>query len=641
MKSQATDYLRTMEAIYEDACHHCVAKVSFRDLLTIRSRVEEQGLSFLTIALPAFCADFEKSLQAGYIDSKCFRYFRKHRAIPAFLRDMLSRVFDQETGRINDEIDSIPPPLLIRTIASIRQVCLAFKKIELPCTPKRTRKAVGSFVDIERSFDAFQVSEEDQKNFELVSSVLWDNMLHTIRMDMFVPRHGPGATAERISGNSKYAWHIWHDRLEPYFPLVGSGYPDTIGELDNQFKELESVNFVHSDREQPVRVTPVPKTLKGPRIIAIEPCCMQYAQQGIRQVLYDLIESHWRTKGHINFRDQSINQSFAMRASTNGQLATIDLSDASDRVPHDLAMVMFRSNPDLRDAIDSCRSTRAELPDGTVIGPLRKFASMGSALCFPIEAMYFYTICVMALLKENGLPVSHASCNIASRDVWVYGDDIIVPAHAATTVLNYLLKYNCKVNDRKTFFNGSFRESCGVDAFLGEEVTPLYLGTAPPKNRQQSAEVLSWVSTARSFYTRGFQRTSRLMFYQVECAIGPMPFVPDGSPVIGRNDSRLYNPPRRWNAEYQDWEIKSWTSAPVYRTDELDGYAALMKCLLRLESRPKRVEPYQKLTRLRNGKEFPWEDLVSPDDPLHLKRSALHGAVANQRHWVSESLTRN
>jgi hypothetical protein len=148
---------------------------------------------------------------------------------------------------------------------------------------------------------------------------------------------------------------------------------------------LEDVTFDTPELEQPVKVVLVPKTLKGPRVIAEEPCCMQYVQQGIRDVLYDLLENKNRfTSGHINFRDQTVNQSLALASSSDGRLATIDLSDASDRVPYDLALLMFQSNPEVMEAIDSCRSLRAVLPSGQVIGPLRKFASMGSALCFPV-----------------------------------------------------------------------------------------------------------------------------------------------------------------------------------------------------------------------------------------------------------------
>ncbi len=624
MKSHVSDCLKMMEAIYLDACHQCCTEVSFRDLDTIRSRVRGQGISFLTITLPNFCRDFEKSLDQGFIDSNCFRFFRKQRSIPAFLQGLISQVFDQETGRINDDPFYITPIYPQTVVASIRQVCLAFKKIELACTPARTHKALGGFIEIERSFSQFQVSEDAIKKFSLVSSVLWDNLLHDLRVSDLVPRHGPGATADHISGNSKYVWRVWHNRLEPFFPLVDSAYPLSIAGQYDSSEELQSV--VCSDEEQPVRVTPVPKTLKGPRIIAIEPCCMQFAQQGIRRVLYDKIESYWLTRGHINFRDQSFNQSRAMSSSVDNQLATIDLSDASDRVPHDLARIMFQSNPDLLDSIEACRSTHAKLPDGTVIGPLRKFASMGSALCFPIEAMYFYTICVMALLSDNGLPVSQKSATLVSSDIHVYGDDLIVPVHNVHAVFDHLNLYNCKVNTNKTFYRGSFRESCGVDAFLGTDVTPVYIGAIRPVDRKQSHDIISLIENARAFSSRGYTRISELMFSWAEEVIGPLPLTRDDSPVIGRNLISNYFPPKRWNSFYQRFEVKCWTSEPVYRTDPLDGYAALMKSLSLLSTKPVVSRDW-------------WIIPISDDDfssfdPLHLERSSLHGAVSLKRRWV-------
>jgi hypothetical protein len=615
MKSHVSDYLEVMQAIYLDACVTCAAKVSDRDLQTIRSRVKSEGVSFLTITLPSFCADFERSLADGMIDPILFRSFKKRRAIPAFLQGMLGHLFNSETGRINDEVLNNSPTFASDLVCSVRQICLAFKKIKLACTPEREKRAMESFIENERSFSMFPLPREDDEWFSRVSSVLWDNIMGDIRPDQLIPRHGPGQTAERIRGNRKYNWRFWHDRLEPYFPLLDSAYSASCGELGFKSEELEMVSIVYSDNEQPVRVTPVPKTLKGPRIIAIEPCCMQYAQQGIRRALYRLIESHWRTRGHINFHDQSVNQSLATKASISGRLATIDLSDASDRVPIGYALQMFRSNPDLKDAIEACRSTRAEMPDGRII-PLRKFASMGSALCFPVEAMYFYTICVVALLRRLNLPVSARNVNRVSRHVWVYGDDIIVPARYAATVLEHLRKYNCKVNERKTFLTGRFRESCGVDAFLGKKVTPTYVNTAPPKNRQQVKELISWTEAANHFYKRGFLRTSQLLFEKVERILGELPWVSESSQILGRHHPWPTVPRKRYNRRYQRLEISGWVQVPVYRTDFLEGYAALQKSLMKLEG---------------------LKSLDAPRDGSHLERSALYGEVAIKRRWVSAS----
>jgi hypothetical protein len=611
LKSNVSDYLELIQCIYKDACIKCLADVSdVRDLITIGHRLEHEGISFLTITLPEFCKAFERSLQFGYIDSTDFLGFGKSGQIPAFLQGIVSHVFDKENGRIyDDKIVSAADKSVF--VEAVRQICLAFKKIEIPCTPERAHEAIRSFVTIEQSLQTFSLQEEDYNAFKLVSSVLWDSLVSSIELTRCTPRHGPGATAERVSGNQKYSWSEWADRLEPYFPVVDNGFPLGIP-YDSQ--ELESLSILSMEQERPVRVIQVPKTLKSPRTIAIEPSCMQFVQQGIRDVLYKDIETYYLTRGHINFSDQTINQKLAIVGSKTGQFATIDLSDASDRVPRSLALEMFRSNPDLRDAIDACRSTSAKLPSGEILSPLYKFASMGSALCFPIEAMYFYTICIVALLRAHNLPSIASNVFNVSRDCYVYGDDIIVPTTYASIVLDYLQKYNCKVNFNKTFVSGSFRESCGVDAFAGYEVTPTYLRQLYPENKRQSKNILSWVKTANLFYLKGYWRTASFMRKRIELLMGPLPYVSERSPVLGHISLLGYQSTERWNENTHSFEIKGWVPCPVYRPDVLEGYGALFKC-------------FERLNRHVN-------DDIQSQDALHLERSAQHGAVILKRRWA-------
>lgn len=639
MKSHLSDYLMIWRAIYYDACATCSTEISLRDLNTTKSRLIEEGVSFLTITLPNFARDFERSLELGYVDSSLFRNFRKNKAIPAFLQGMLSRIFNRDTGRINDVEISNSPNATASLVACVRQICLAFKKIELECTPERTKHSLENFIATERSFEMFQVQREHAETFVSVCFLLWSNVLRNIRLDELLPRHGPGATADQRSGNQKFDWQYWQDRLEPWFPFIDSCYPITSGELGNR-RQVERVSILSEDQEIPVKVTPVPKTLKGPRIIAIEPCCMQYAQQGIRNALYDRIESYWLTSGHINFRDQRVNQQLALNASYSREFSTIDLKDASDRVPLDLAIRMFDSHPDLKDAILACRSTHAKMPDGQIIGPLRKFASMGSALCFPIEAMYFYTICVIASLESRNLPVTFRNIKYVAKRIFVYGDDLIVPTDIVDTVLNCLTRYNCEPNTSKTFYRGFFRESCGVDAFLGYQVQPEYLGTVLPENRRQSKEIISTVHCANRFFKRGYINTASLLFSRVEKTGVLLPTVPENSPVIGRN--HFFHPSssfkKRWNKKYQRLELRCLVPSPVYRTDILEGYGALQKSLMRLNGLNS-PEPY-KTRSIRVGDiAIDYIDSIVALDVKHLERSARHGVVATKLRWVPVELT--
>jgi hypothetical protein len=406
--------------------------------------------------------------------------------------------------------------------------------------------------------------------------------------------------------------------------------------------EFDLVEFVCHEQELPVRVVTVPKTMNGPRTIALEPSCMQFAQQAIQSILIDAIESSELTKGHVNFRDQSVNQKLALESSKTGQFVTIDLSDASDRVLRRLAFEMFRSNPDLLDSIDACRSTRAKMPDGTFVS-LDKFASMGSSLCFPVESMYFYTICVAALLKGQNLPVSHTNVLNVSRGVFVYGDDLIVPKTYANVVLDYLQKYNCKVNISKTFLEGNFRESCGMDAYNGDPVTPVYLRRVSPQNKRQAKNLISWVATANLFYLKGYWRTADLMFCTCERILGSLPYVSEMSSGLGRISMLGYRSVERWNENLQRFEVKCWTPRSVYRSDSIDGYPALQKSLTMLESRdyscdstsgdPLRDVSFMALA----STGFKPADPVSRD-ARHLERTALYGTVALTSRWVPSQM---
>lgn len=607
MKSHESDLLELATCIYKDAVAKCTdVTLDVRDLQTIKSRFEHEGLSFLTITLPTLGKDFEKSLAFGRIEPTHFRSFRKCGKAPSFLKGFFARVFD-ETGRIKHEP-------CISAIEGIRQCAYAFKKLEVPCSPKRVSRTLTQFVLDEREAFSNRLAPADLEKYTQVCRALWAPVLHNKDfLGSARPKHGPGATADRLSGNRKFMMQRWHDRLEPYFPLLDWRFTTTNA---RDSKEFEDVEVVLEDDEQPVRVIAVPKTLKAPRIIAIEPCCMQYCQQGLARELISALETHPLTSGGINFTYQWINRALAMISSETGRLATLDLSSASDRVPYSLAIRMFDSNPDLQDAIRACRSTRAQMPDGTVID-LQKFASMGSALCFPVEAMYFYTLCVMAILEKRNLPVTTQAVSKIVCDVFVYGDDIIVPANESEVVTYTLQKYYCKVNTDKSFWSGKFRESCGMDAFDGNEVVPTYVRQVPLRNKRlNKAWCVSTMDTSNQFYRKGYWLTSSLLVKLVERVTGTLPLTGPHSAVLGKHSfQKSFVSADRWNKRFQVPEVRAWVVSPVYSDDAIDGYAALTKCFLLVGQK---------------------SNMDNPIDEKHLTRTARHGACALKRRWVTE-----
>jgi len=592
------------EHVLADASMRCDADHS-RDLIEITKRIEHEGESFLTISLPAFNQGFERALAEGKLLKAHTPSFRWHRrGLPEFLRGFLSQVFDFEGNLL--------PNASVEAISCIRQVCLLHKKVLRECTEVRKRRSINAYRQCENDVRSWsqEPPREALSAFAKTAAVVWSEIMrgvpfgdprHALR-----PSHGPGTTRERILGNSKWNFRKWHRRMETYFPYDDFGIA-SIRNMDGNGL-FQGVDFVEPADEQPVRVVFVPKTQKTPRVIAIEPVCVQFMQQAMMNFLVPLIEKGSLTGGRVNFSDQSINGVIAKLSSRDGTLATLDLSEASDRVSSLHVWTMLESVPLLRDMIFACRSTHAELPDGDIV-ELSKFASMGSACCFPMEAMVFFITIVSRRLVELKLPINERNVAKCCKSLYVYGDDIIVPADEASTVCGHLQLMGLKVNSHKSFWTGKFRESCGMDAYDGERVTPIYSRYERPSNRQDGSALTSWVSMANQFYMAGFWKTAKAVRAHVESILGPLPFLSSrGSGLFWTNYSNVVQM-SRWVQDTMSYKVKTWVPRLTYRNDPLDGDAALLKCFLLVGSK-------------------------EPVDPKHLARSVVRGKLALSYRWV-------
>lgn len=97
---------------------------------------------------------------------------------------------------------------------------------------------------------------------------------------------------------------------------------------------------------------------------------------------------------------------------------------------------------------------------------------MGNGYTFELETLIFFAIACAVVRKSGGV-------GLGGVDVWVYGDDIIVPTESAGALLSVLKFCGFTANERKTFTIGPFRESCGGDYWDGEAVRPHYLKEDP------------------------------------------------------------------------------------------------------------------------------------------------------------------
>lgn len=593
------------------------------DLRTIERRTKDEGDSFLTITLPSYCQGFERSLDRGRLSPALFPKFRFRRGTccPQFLGGYMERVFGPD-GVLLAEANS-------DCIFAIRQICLFAKKLKLPCTRTREQAAEAAFSRCESDLRAHVDNPVLVDIFSSVSRIVWTDVLHGFPFgnpyDSYSPQHGPGTTQEGIRGNGKYRFPTWPSRLENEFPVTEFG----IGSIRN-FSSVEDIlpgmRIVSTRDETPVRVVFVPKTQKSPRVIAIEPVCMQYIQQSIAKMLKPRIEhSSVYMSGRVNFTRQDINASLALSSSRDGSLATIDMSEASDRVSAGLVWRMLSSVPSFRRQVFACRSTRAILPSGKLIH-LRKFASMGSALCFPIESVAFFIAIVSARIHRARVPVTPRTVLKYCRSVFVYGDDIIVPADEAPAICETLEAFAFKVNSHKSFWTGKFRESCGMDAYNGIDVTPTYMRCMLPADRTDVQGIASTVAMANQFYLKGLWRVARKLREVVEKLLGELPTQTIKSfRLLERAIEGRFDPGREsaglgwisfsngesangWDKFIQCFKSKRWVVCPVRRRDPLADDAALLKCFGRIGSKVDEVE--------------------------HLRTSVRYGNLALKRRWI-------
>lgn len=307
---------------------------------------------------------------------------------------------------------------------------------------------------------------------------------------------------------------------------------------------------------------------------------MQYMQQALMRDMKTAIESDPLCGLFAHFSDQSLNQEAARRASVDGSLATLDLSEASDRVLNRLVEDMLMPWPDLLGAVQACRSTTVDLGDGRKT-PIVKFASMGSALTFPVEEIVFTTLVFMGIAKARGLSLRHRKDFVPFvGDVHVYGDDMIVPVDSVNDVTDYLEAFGLLVNHRKSFAKGNFRESCGGDFFDGVSVKPIRLKTLPPARRQDVPELLAWNAMMNAAFAAGLVRTGSYVQGVIERAIGQaLPLIPETSGAIGIHTPAALCVADRMSPILHRPEVLAYVPSYPDRKIGIDGVWALQKAL--------------------------------------------------------------
>lgn len=344
------------------------------------------------------------------------------------------------------------------------------------------------------------------------------------------------------------------------------------------FLEHADVPLVEPGAELPVRVITVPKTLKTPRIIAIEPTCMQYVQQGLLEAIVEGIGRDRLLTTLIGFSTQEPNQLLAKAGSITGALATLDLSEASDRVSNQLVRNLIGDYPLVLQAVDACRSRTADV-DGHGIIRLAKFASMGSALTFPFEAMIFITIILCGIEEALNTRLTRKAIYGLLGQVRVYGDDIIVPVEFVPFVYSELEAFGFRVNASKSFYSGRFRESCGKEYYAGYDVSIVRCRSRLPATRKAVSEFVSSASMRNQLFLAGYYHTVEWIDEVIERKF-LFPNVLETSPIIGKLSAEGYST-QRTSSHLHAPLVKGHVIDAKIPVSRLDGWPALMKWFLK------------------------------------------------------------
>jgi hypothetical protein len=553
-----------------------------RDIITIKARFEHEGISFLSVTLSSLRDALDRGLASGRFS--CPSCFRKSRggALPRIFSGLLSKVFNPTTGLLE-------PSPSVGAIKCLREVLSLFKKVRSRSNREVLlhKKACRTFWDAEDYLRGFTFPEDKLRYLQSCAKFVLRG-LHFWKAEKGHYRNGPGAVFEKVKPNQK--WSGLHASLErEECDLVTYGLGDYFASSFTQdTPPLGNEPFPSTSSRGLARLITVPKSSTSRRTITVEPALNMFLQQGLNTGLRSEIERCTILSNCLALTDQSKNQQLALIGSLTGEYATLDLKAASDLLSMKLVETIFGNFKSFYARMIDSRTP--EVIDDTLYHErLLKFAGMGNALTFPTQSVCFAVVAIAAILYEKGKNPSFWNMRATSRRIRVYGDDIIIPTEHARQVVTWLESLGLKVNHAKSFMEGNFRESCGLDAFKGYDVTPIYIKDEPSDPQMDASAFAGFVAASNSAWNRGLYHLSGALQELVEIRLGRrLPLVSRFSGALGWTSRRDYSESQKWDFELQRFVLR----APVIITekviDHLDGYPALLKffCTSLLERSP-------------------------------------------------------
>jgi hypothetical protein len=577
---------------------------SERDLSRIFSLCETRGERSIFIDFPACAKSLDNALSRGRLEPQQFTILGKTRdGLPEFMHSTFKRVFDSN-GSLWQDPDT-------GAVQALRQVLLLYKKVQIPCSKEKTANEIKAYFSMDRALrprsDSWHDLDFSKSEFSLedaIGSKYEPDLFGREELPLYLPRlcqrvcdqivrrfhifdantivgnHGLGAVADSKSGLDKYVFPTWSQQLERVFPrdIHASANVRTF-----EYERWLQADVQGALRTLPAKLAPVNKTQEKPRLIASEPTANQFIQGGLRRFIRDQIDASV-LRNSIAITKQSYSRDLAIRASLDSSLATVDLSNASDRLSCWTVERVFRMAPALLEALASARSQYLVHAGTKEYTMLRKFAHQGNATTFPIQSIVYTCLSIAAVIWSTPKLQSRsdaklwASVKEASSMVRVYGDDIILPTHALPALSALLELCQLKVNGGKSHYSGLFAESCGVDAFMGTDVTPVYLASVA--DEVKPGDVQSAVDVSNTCYRSGLLNLGNLVVERIpqhiidELTISRMP----GPSTLLFTYSSGYNGHRtKLNRDLQRLEYRTLVVEPKSVHQQRDGWESLLQ----------------------------------------------------------------
>lgn len=507
--------IRYLCSLIDDFSHHlplhvysCAAQA--KDKSTMLRRFDHEGLSFATKALPLLSEGLFLYLETGKVSYPSF-VLKEDTGHPAFLSGLFRLAYGQGEYQVT-------------AIKLIYQLSVSFAKLKGPYSDSVLVKQYNDFVATDKALADIDWFSDVNLPILQQARVEINSIFKDVDLDHLAkPRPGPGATNTPVAKNMRFRPHVLYTQVNDVVDYMDmyNVHPYDVVHQTKMWTDLHN-NKISSPRS---RFKTVFKKFGKGRGICIEEAEVQFIQQAYRRALYAVVESHPETTGKINFSKQDVNALLALMASWTGQMGTLDLSEASDRNARELVSWIWQDTS-FHDTLMALSTRYVDFPDVPGSESIRtfKYAPMGSALCFPIMSLLYWALC-RSIIHNSVLS------NTLKKDVYVYGDDIVVPTPAVEAILTYLPRFGMKVNTTKSFYRSGFRESCGVHAFNGVAITPVYVKHIPSTN--SVSQLVSCIAVESQLHAAGYPNTARLMRSEVEYHTGALPMVSNKTSLFG------------------------------------------------------------------------------------------------------------